>query len=96
MKPTHPSPPISVESLKQLIVTRQVKHTAALKLVLEVGFAEPEVIAFGSRASICDKCGVSPSSVARMLNDLGYRSFSEFRGIFRAHLLKRSLAGVAS
>jgi DNA-binding MurR/RpiR family transcriptional regulator len=83
-------PPRSVEDLKKLVVNRQVEFSTTLRTILETAFTRPELIAFGNKASLSSRCKLSQSSITRALSSLGFRSFSEFRQVFRLHMLERS------
>jgi len=53
--------------------------------------AHPEIVAFGTAQSLADRCGVSPSTVARVAIALGFDNFREFRQVFRQHIREISI-----
>ncbi|MCQ1854445.1 MurR/RpiR family transcriptional regulator [Neorhizobium galegae] len=48
--------------------------------------ARPDVVAFGTAASVARLCSVSPSTVLRVSTALGFGGIREFRNFFRQHL----------
>jgi len=97
MKNTCPSmlPPCDIAGLRALIISGKLVFPDAHKRILEMGFATPSAIAFGNATSIATKCGIAPSSVWRITTFLGFRSFREFRQLFRDDLLARKRRAVS-
>jgi len=82
--------PKDVAELKKLIVSRNREFPESLKRVLELSFMQPEAIAFSNASSLAADCQIAPSSVSRSVKALGYRSFRDFRQIYRNHILMLS------
>jgi DNA-binding MurR/RpiR family transcriptional regulator len=78
--------PKDVAELKKLIVSRSKEFPESLKRILELSFTRPEAIAFSNVSSLAACCRIAPSSVKA----LGYRSFGDFRQIYRDHILTQS------
>ena len=82
-------PPSSFEELKQAIVSRQVTFPLRLENVAKRVLAEPELMAFGSTPSIAKDCGVSASTIMRLVTHLGFKDFAQARAIFQNELRRR-------
>ncbi|MDF0661754.1 MurR/RpiR family transcriptional regulator [Rhizobium sp. L18] len=53
--------------------------------------ARPDIVAFGTISSVAGECVVSPSTVVRVANALGFDTFRELKCFFQQHL--RSISG---
>lgn len=82
--------PKDVAELKKLIVCRSREFPESLKRVLELSFTRPDAIAFSNVASLAASCQIAPTSVSRTVKALGYKSFRDFRQIYRDHILTLS------
>ena len=82
--------PNDIAELKQLVISRRTEFPESLKRVLELSFTRPEAIAFSNASSLAAICQIAPSSVSRSVKALGYRSFRDFRQIYRDHILSLS------
>ncbi|MDF0699421.1 MurR/RpiR family transcriptional regulator [Rhizobium sp. MC63] len=85
--------PTSISELKQFIVATGLRLPEQQERVARLALAHPEIVAFGTAHSLADRCMVSPSTVVRVANALGFESFKEFRQFFRQHV--RAVAGTA-
>ncbi|AYG57543.1 MurR/RpiR family transcriptional regulator [Rhizobium jaguaris] len=86
--------PPSVEDIKTMIVKRQLQFPERLELVMRVLFHRPDIIAFGTVASVASFCDVSNTTVVRLAKCCGYRSYTEMRNAFRDHM-KRQISKAA-
>lgn len=78
-----PDPPVDFDSLRALI---QAKHAAFPKRLAQVSrclIDNPDEVALGSVASIAQAAQVTPSTVMRFAQFLGYEGFSALQEIFR-------------
>ena len=78
--------PTNVSELKQLIVATGLRLPEQQERVARLALAHPEIVAFGTAHSLASRCVVSPSTVVRVANALGFASFKEFRQCFRQHV----------
>lgn len=89
-------PPRGIAELRTLISSGKLIFPDAHKRILEMGFARPDVIAFGNATSIGGQCGIAPSSVWRITTFLGFRSFREFKQLFRDDLVARKRGAIST
>ncbi|NTJ67693.1 MurR/RpiR family transcriptional regulator [Agrobacterium rhizogenes] len=82
--------PKDIAELKMLVVSRTKEFPESLKYMLELSFRRPEAVAFSNASSLAADCQIAPSSISRMVKALGYRSFREFRQVYRDHVLALS------
>lgn len=78
-----PAPPVDFETLRAVI---QAKHAAFPKRLAQVArylIDNPDEIALSSVASIAEAAQVTPSTVMRFAQFLGYDGFSALQEIFR-------------
>ncbi|MGR9314021.1 MurR/RpiR family transcriptional regulator (plasmid) [Rhizobium leguminosarum] len=83
-------PPTTLEELKYQIAKRQIVFPDRLEQVAKQILAQPEMIAFESAAAIARNCKVSQTTVHRLAQHIGFRTFGEFRAMIRDHLRKIS------
>ena len=83
-------PPRDIAQLRSMIVSRTIVMPDTYRSVLEVGFADPEIIAYGNARSIATRCGIAASTVWRIAGFLGFQSFREFKKLFRDQLVERA------
>ncbi|MGY5811764.1 MurR/RpiR family transcriptional regulator [Rhizobium sp. LEGMi198b] len=55
--------------------------------------ARPDVVAFGTISSVASACVVSPSTVVRAANALGFETFKELKLFSRQHMRSLSASG---
>lgn len=78
--------PANLIDLKQWVVANRLILPTQQELVARAVLARPDVVAFGTTASVARLCSVSPSTVLRVSTALGFGGFREFRNFFRQHL----------
>lgn len=88
-----PMPPEGIQDLKILIARGNIVFPEAQKHVIEEALINPHMIAFGTVASVATTCAVSPTTVVRAVNMLGFRNFRDFRVLFQRHLKEVSAQG---
>lgn len=76
----------SVTNLKMLILKRELAFSGVLESVLRFLLHRPDRIAFGSAKSVAAECGVSASTIHRLVQHCGYASFRDMRRAFRDHM----------
>ncbi|NTG51554.1 MurR/RpiR family transcriptional regulator [Agrobacterium rhizogenes] len=81
-------PPATLQELKCLIAKRQIVFPGSLEQVVRQIIERPEMIAFESAAAIARNCKVSQTTVHRLAQHMGFRTFGEFRAMIRDHLRK--------
>ncbi|OWV98116.1 transcriptional regulator [Rhizobium sp. R72] len=79
-------PPATLQELKYLIAKRQIIFPNGLEQVARLMLEQPEMIAFGSAAAIARRCSVSQTTVHRLAQHIGFRTFAELRAMVREHL----------
>ncbi|WEX74731.1 transcriptional regulator [Sinorhizobium numidicum] len=84
-------PPKSLSELKQIIASRKLVLPPQLERVLRGTLAKPDIVAFGTARSVAAACSVSSTTVVRLASLLGFRTFKQFRELFRHHLRETSL-----
>lgn len=82
--------PTSIQEMKGLIVTSGLRLTEQQERVARTVLARPDIVAFGTIGSLASECAVSPSTVVRVANSLGFDTFSQFKRVFRTHLLSEA------
>jgi DNA-binding MurR/RpiR family transcriptional regulator len=88
-----PGPPENYHHLKQLIASRQLSFPGQLDRIARFMLENPHVVAFESSRTLAERCGVSPTSVARFVRHLGFTDFRALKELFRSRV--RELAGSA-
>ncbi|RFB81952.1 transcriptional regulator [Rhizobium leguminosarum bv. trifolii] len=86
MKQANDSPPETLEELKSLIARRQIVFPDRLEQVARQVIERPEMVAFESAAEIARICEVSQTTVLRLAQHCGLRTFAELRSMMRNHL----------
>ncbi|OHV72769.1 transcriptional regulator [Ensifer sp. LCM 4579] len=79
-------PPKSLFELKCLIAKRRIVLPERLECVVREVLREPEIVAFGSAATIARKCQVSETTVLRLPGYFGLKTFADLRRLFQDHL----------
>lgn len=75
----------TIAELKDMIVATRLSLPQQ-EGVARTALAHPEIVAFGTARSFANRCGVSPSTVARVAIALGFDDFREFRQVFRQQI----------
>lgn len=81
--------PRDFPALRALIAERAASLPRRLTEVAGYALEHPDEIAFGTAASVAQRCGVQPSTLVRFSQTLGYRGFSDLQDVFRARLRDR-------
>lgn len=76
----------TIAELKDMIVATRLSLPQQQERVARTALAHPEIVAFGTARSFANRCGVSPSTVARVAIALGFDDFREFRQVFRQQI----------
>lgn len=63
-----------------------------LQLIARFALDKPNELALGTVAAVADAAGVQPSALIRFANALEFGGFSEMQGVFREHLVERSVS----
>ncbi|NKL38534.1 MurR/RpiR family transcriptional regulator [Rhizobium leguminosarum bv. viciae] len=84
--------PNDLTELKAMIVKTGLTLPEQQERAARIALTNPELIAFGTVASVALKCSVSPSTVVRVATALGFASFRDFKTFFRQHLKTSRLA----
>ena len=89
------SPPKSLSELHSILTearSTSLNHKNSIKLgkrtaaALEKTLETPRLTAIRPINKLADKCGVSPSTLSRLANRLGYHGFKQFQEVFRNHI----------
>lgn len=78
--------PKNLLELKNLVARRKGEFTKSFEKMARFAFANPGDMAFYSRPKLAGICGVSVSTVQRFVTSLGFKSYGDFRALFRAEL----------
>ncbi|NLS20022.1 MurR/RpiR family transcriptional regulator [Rhizobium sp. P40RR-XXII] len=87
--------PESIGELKAMIVRSRLRLPEQQERVARAILARPDIVAFGTISSVASTCVVSPSTVVRVANALGFETFKEFKLFFRQYLRSVSASGRA-
>ena len=79
--------PQSVEALNALIVERQDKLSARLKVVAGWLVEHPQQVALSTLAEIAAEAGVHASTLVRFANFFGFDGFSELQKLYKNRML---------
>lgn len=79
--------PTSIYEMQDLITTTGLRLSEQQERVARTILTRPHIVAFGTIGSLAGECAVSPSTVVRVANSLGFDTFRQFKRVFRAHLL---------
>ncbi|MBB3649639.1 DNA-binding MurR/RpiR family transcriptional regulator [Rhizobium sp. BK619] len=85
--------PNSIAELKGMITAAGLRLPEQQERVARKMLARPDIVAFGTISSVAGECVVSPSTVVRVANALGFDTFRELKCCFQQHL--RSISGAA-
>ncbi|MGM4986562.1 MULTISPECIES: MurR/RpiR family transcriptional regulator [Rhizobium] len=83
-------PPATLQELKYRIAKRQIVFPNSLEQVARQIIERPDMIAFESAAAVARNCRVSQTTVHRLAQHIGFRTFGELRAMIRDHLRKIS------
>lgn len=83
--------PTSIQEIKGLMMTGSLRLSEPQGRVARTVLARPHMVAFGTIGSLARECAVSPATVVRVANSLGFDRFSQFKRVFRTHLLSEGL-----
>lgn len=87
--------PESVNEQKAMIVAAGLRLPEQQERVARAILARPDLVAFGTISSVASACVVSPSTVVRVANVLGFETFKELRLFFQQHMRSLSESGRA-
>ncbi|WP_088682487.1 MurR/RpiR family transcriptional regulator [Rhizobium sp. R635] len=79
-------PPATLQEMKYLIAKRKIVFPNSLEQIARLILERPETIAFESAAAFARRCSVSPTTVHRLAQYIGFRTFAELRTMVREHL----------
>lgn len=82
--------PNSIPEMKALIAKRGLRLSEQQEHVALTVLARPHIVAFGTICSLAGECAVPPSTIVRVANSLGFDTFSQFKRVFRTHLLSQN------
>lgn len=83
------SPPVNVEELKKLIITKRVVLSLRQEVIIRLLLERPDIGAFGTTRSIGAACHVSASTVVRAAQCFGFSDFQGLKCLFQDHLRER-------
>ncbi len=86
-------PPEDLETLRSVINARQAVFPKRLAQVARHVLDDPDEIALGSVASIAAAAQVTPSTLIRFAQYLGYDGFSALQGVFRTAVRQKISSG---
>jgi DNA-binding MurR/RpiR family transcriptional regulator len=76
-------PPRDIEALRAMISARQARFPKRLAQTARHVLDNPDEVALGSVASIAEAAGITPSTLVRFAQALGYDGFSALQTVFR-------------
>ncbi len=80
-------PPETMEEFNRLLEQRHEALSGRLQQVADFVVSRPRVIALDTMADIGEQIGVSPSTLSRFAQALGYANFRPMQQVFREHCL---------
>lgn len=83
-------PAKTLKELRSQIISRQIIVPSTLETIARLAFDTPSVVAFETGNAFAKRSGVPPQTVARLARSLGFKSFRDFRDIFRDHLREKA------
>lgn len=78
--------PKDLAALKSRIAGQSITLPEQCQRIARTAFERPDMIAFGTTRSIAAIFSVSPSTVVRSTQALGFSTFRDLRRLFRDHL----------
>lgn len=92
--------PRDLDSLKALMLARHADFPKRIATLAQYALDHPDDIAFGTVASIAEAAQVSPSTLVRFGQFLGYSGFSDLQSVFqqagRTRIVSKAKSHVAS
>lgn len=86
--PVEPARPIrDYEDLRATLVARSGKLSRQMAQVARFCLNHPEEVAINTLVRLADQAGVSPATITRFVQDLGFAGFADLQGVFRERLL---------
>lgn len=79
-------PPRNWRELHAFVMANSSVFPRQLALLADFALHHPDIMAFGTCASIARRAGVSATTVCRLADVLGYGSFRDLRKLFRDDL----------
>lgn len=83
---------LNYDDLKDAISRAYPTLPKQLQLIARFALDKPNELALGTVAAVADAAGVQPSALIRFANALEFGGFSEMQGVFREHLVERSVS----
>ncbi len=83
---------LNYDDLKDAISRVYPTLPKQLQLIARFALDKPNELALGTVAAVADAAGVQPSALIRFSNALEFGGFSEMQGVFREHLVERSVS----
>ncbi len=83
---------LNYDDLKDAISRVYPTLPKQLQLIARFALDKPNELALGTVAAVADAAGVQPSALIRFANALEFGGFSEMQGVFREHLVERSVS----
>ena len=78
--------PRTYEELRAVLSSGTVHFPKRLRQVAIFLWQHPSDVALGTISQVAAKAGVQPSTLVRFAQIFGYAGFSDFQGIFKAHM----------
>ncbi|MBC7954914.1 MAG: MurR/RpiR family transcriptional regulator [Cytophagales bacterium] len=83
---------LNYDDLKDAISRVYPTLPKQLQLIARFALDKPNELALGTVAGVAEAAGVQPSALIRFANALEFGGFSEMQGVFREHLIERSVS----
>ncbi len=83
---------LNYDDLKDAISRAYPTLPKQLQLIARFALDKPNELALGTVAAVAEAAGVQPSALIRFANALEFGGFSEMQGVFREHLVERSVS----
>ncbi|MGO2240908.1 MAG: MurR/RpiR family transcriptional regulator [Halomonas sp.] len=82
-----PQPPQSYRELEALIAAEYATLSKRLQQTARFMLDHPQEVALATVAKIAEQADVTPSTLIRLANSLGFKGFSEMQQLFRSRLV---------
>ncbi|EHJ94637.1 MurR/RpiR family transcriptional regulator [Vreelandella boliviensis] len=82
-----PQPPQSYRELETLITAEYATLSKRLQQTARFVLDHPQEVALATVAKIAEQADVTPSTLIRLANSLGFKGFSEMQQLFRSRLV---------
>lgn len=82
-----PQPPQSYRELETLIAAEYATLSKRLQQTARFMLDHPQEVALATVAKIAEQADVTPSTLIRLANSLGFKGFSEMQQLFRSRLV---------